>query len=411
MQMFLEFDHYPVAADLDVATWDSYPLGAMEVNWFAPETRARWLRTGHPDFASFNHDLYRGMSAQPFWVMEQQPGPVNWADWNPHPLPGMVRLWSWEAFAHGAGCVSYFRWRQVPFAQEQMHAGLNRPDDKLDVGGEEAARVAQEMDQVTQVAGALAQPRGRVALLFDYSAKWLFEIHSQGEDFLYARFAFEYYSTLRSLGLDVDIIPVEAPLDGYSLIVVPPLPVVPDDLSARLQHSGAQVVFGPRSGSKTISLQIPPNLAPGTLQEILPIKVWRAESLRPNVSEPVRLGKQQGHATHWRDLIEIGDGVETLAEFGDAHPAVVRHGRVHYLAAIFDAGLTQSLFEQIARAAGLQVQRLPDTLRLQRRSGLTFAFNYADTAVALPAAAGASFIVGQADVPPQGVAIYRPAQQ
>ena len=34
--------------------------------------------------------------------MEQQPGPVNWAPYNPDPLPGMARLWAWEAFAHAA---------------------------------------------------------------------------------------------------------------------------------------------------------------------------------------------------------------------------------------------------------------------------------------------------------------------
>ena len=72
--------------------------------------------------------------------MEQQPGPVNWALWNPSPSPGVVRLWAWEALAHGAEVVSFFRWRQAPFAQEQMHAGLNRPDNVLDIGGHEAAR-------------------------------------------------------------------------------------------------------------------------------------------------------------------------------------------------------------------------------------------------------------------------------
>ena len=98
--------------------------------------RARWLRSGHPDFASFNHDVYRGMSKLPFWVMEQQPGPVNWALWNPAPLPGMVRLWSWEAFAHGAGCVSYFRWRQAPFAQHRTHDLFHRSAvDAEDVAG------------------------------------------------------------------------------------------------------------------------------------------------------------------------------------------------------------------------------------------------------------------------------------
>src|SRR6185437_12406266 len=98
---------------------------------------------------------------------------------NPAPLPGMVRLWSWEAFAHGAGCVSYFRWRQAPFAQEQMHAGLNTPDNRLDVGGGEAERVAQELRTLAD-AGAGIDADGkvdtRVALVFDYEAKWLFEV-------------------------------------------------------------------------------------------------------------------------------------------------------------------------------------------------------------------------------------------
>ncbi len=66
-----------VARDLDIATWDSYPLGALEEQWYAPEVKQKYLRPGHPDFASFNHDVYRGMSKLPFWVMEQQPGPVN----------------------------------------------------------------------------------------------------------------------------------------------------------------------------------------------------------------------------------------------------------------------------------------------------------------------------------------------
>jgi len=407
MQMFTEFDHYPVAADLDVASWDSYPLGALEEMWFAPEVKAQWLRTGHPDFASFNHDLYRGMSAQPFWVMEQQPGPVNWAQWNPNPLPGMVRLWSWEAFAHGAGCVSYFRWRQVPFAQEQMHAGLNTPDNRLDIGGQEAQRVAAEIELVEQQAGALSQPQGKVALLFDYAAKWLFEIHPQGADFQYQRIAFDYYSALRSLGLDVDIVPLTAKLDDYAMIVVPPLPVVPENLPTRLQASGAQVVIGPRSGSKTVSLQIPENLPPGLLQQVLPIRVWRVESLRPNVAESVAGGGLHGQAYQWRDLIEAGAGVVTVAAFGDGHPAIVQAHCLHYLASVFDADFTRDYFERVAHAAGLTPERLAPGLRISRRSGLCFAFNYGNQACAVPHSAQAQFIVGASSLAAQDVAIYR----
>jgi beta-galactosidase len=420
MQLFTEFDHYKVAADLDIAAWDSYPLGALEEQWFEPETKARWLRCGHPDFASFNHDVYRGMSKRAFWVMEQQPGPVNWAHWNPSPLPGMVRLWSWEAFAHGAGCVSYFRWRQAPFAQEQMHAGLNTPDNRLDVGGEEAVRVAGEIAALTEAGiDTAAGVRGDVALVYDYEAKWLFEIHPQGADFHYPRFAFEYYSALRALGLDVDIVPADAPLDGYRMIVVPPLPVVPDDFAARLARSGAQVVLGPRTGSKTRSLSIPETLPPGPLTQLLPIRVWRVESLRPNVTEPVSIGdglggtRAEGFGRHWRDLVALeGDeaaGSEVCATFNDGHPAYIRHGAAHYLATVFDASLTISIFARIATAAGLAVQVLDEGVRVSRRGALTYVFNYGPRTYTIDGVDDAAFVIGTRSVQAQGVAAYRTA--
>ncbi|NIE68265.1 beta-galactosidase [Burkholderia sp. Ax-1719] len=414
MQLFTEFDHYKVAADLDVATWDSYPLGALEEQWYAPDIKARYLRTGHPDFASFNHDVYRGMSKLPFWVMEQQPGPVNWAHWNPAPLPGMVRLWSWEAFAHGAGCVSYFRWRQAPFAQEQMHAGLNTPDNRLDIGGSEAARVAEEIRTVLAdpQANANAHVDTRVALVFDYEAKWLFEVHPQGADFHYPRFAVEYYSALRSLGFDVDIVPADAPLNGYQLIVVPPLPVVPDDFAQRLAQSGAQVILGPRTGSKTVDLQIPANLPPGPLAALLPLRVWRVESLRPNITEAVTFAADtlpEGHARHWRDLIDIDAGAtEVRASFSDGHPAWLTHGKIHYLASLFDDATTAALFAQIASAAGLNPTPLGDALRVSRRGGLTWVFNYGPGAHRIDAnIPDSAIVIGQREIEAQGVTAYR----
>jgi beta-galactosidase len=83
------------------------------------KTSAAISRVGDPDNQAFHHDLYRARTDPQrgaegrWWVMEQQPGPVNWAPHNPAPFAGAVRLWSWEAFAAGAETVvSYFRWRQ-----------------------------------------------------------------------------------------------------------------------------------------------------------------------------------------------------------------------------------------------------------------------------------------------------------
>ena len=108
MGFFNEFDHWPLGEHLDFASWDSYPIGLVEHFPFDESERLRWQDSSHPDVAPFHHDLYRGVGRGRFWVMEQQPGPVNWARWNPAPARGMVRLWTLEAHAHGAEVVSIF---------------------------------------------------------------------------------------------------------------------------------------------------------------------------------------------------------------------------------------------------------------------------------------------------------------
>jgi beta-galactosidase len=410
MLFFTDFDHYRVAADLDVAAWDSYPLGALESFWFEPEVKLRWMRTGHPDFAGFHHDLYRGMSRRPFWVMEQQPGPVNWARWNPAPGPGMVRLWSHEAFAHGGEVVSYFRWRQAPFAQEQMHAGLNTPDRRLDAGGHEARQVAAEI----ALLGAHAQSgsaAARVALVFDYEARWLLQVQPQGADFDYLRQAYEWYGALRSLGLDVDIVSSHvSTLEDRALVIVPSLPIVPATLVAALERTGAQVLLAPRFGSKVETVRVPAELPPGDARSLAPVRVWRVESLRPLAEDAVQYGGQRHACRHWREHLELLPGASAEAVFqDDGSPAVARAGRVRYLAGWFDAGMQRALLLAAARDAGLALHPLPEGLRLRRRGDLLYAFNYDGVAHAVPdqACAGASWLVGGALVPPRGVSIAR----
>lgn len=199
-----EFDHYKLGEDLDIATWDSYPLGFLEDRVGAGvEDQRRFARQGDPDFQAFHHDLYRAVGRGRWWVMEQQPGPVNWAPYNPAPAPGMVRLWTWEAFAHGAEAVCYFRWRQAPFAQEQMHAGLLRPDSAEAEGFDEARQVAFELADAPDVQPVTAP----VALIFDYDAEWAWAVQPHGKGLSYFGLVLDHYRALRRAGLSVDIIP------------------------------------------------------------------------------------------------------------------------------------------------------------------------------------------------------------
>ena len=80
MGRILDFDHFAVGADLDISSWDSYPLGFLEDRCDAHDAyMQQYYNAGDPDFQAFNHDLYRATSNGRWWVMEQQPGPVNLA--------------------------------------------------------------------------------------------------------------------------------------------------------------------------------------------------------------------------------------------------------------------------------------------------------------------------------------------
>ena len=400
MGFFNEFDHWPFAEHLDVASWDSYPIGFVERFPFSEEERNRWAETSHPDIAPYHHDLYRGVGRGRFWVMEQQPGPVNWAPWNPVPKPGMVRLWTWEALAHGAEVVSYFRWRQAAFAQEQMHAGLNLPSQhEWSVGGKEAGQVGKELAAL----GALpASERAPVAIVHDYEASWITRIQPQGKDFQFHELAFRWYEAARRLGLDVDFVGPGAPLAGYKLVLVPTMPYVSDGSAAAFKAADGLVLYGPRTGSKTRSFSIPANLPPGPLQELTGVRVTQVSALRPGLSEAV-FGAVAGTAIRWREYL---DGTaEVVAKFEKGDLALSRKGRHHYLACWPDERLLHGTIRKLANDAKLETHELPDDVRIRRRGDLTFAFNYgpAPREVKLKGEP----VLGSETILPQGLAVWR----
>lgn len=405
MGFFTAFDHYVFARHgLDVAAWDSYPVPRTEVLPLAEADKHRWARTGHPDVSAFSHDLYRGIGKGRMWVMEQQAGPVNWAPWNPVPQPGAVRLWTWEAFAHGAELVSYFRWRQCPYAQEQMHSGLHAPDNTLSQGGREVAQVGEELR-------ALGAPRdvkkhAPVALLFDYEADWMVAAQPHGADFDYQHHVFEWYSALRSLGLDVDIVSAHADVADYRLVVAPTLPILPDSVIAQIERGASHWIFGPRTGSKTGSFAIAPGLPPGKLQGVLPVRIAEVESLRPSIRPAIRFEGTEGHGLRWRDHAQPGTGTDVLARFDDGVPALLRHGRVNLVTACFDQAMLRAIVARCVRDAGIESILLPEGLRLRTRGPLRFAINYSDEPHAVPAPHGARFVLGGPQVEPVGVAAW-----
>jgi beta-galactosidase len=369
MGFYAEFDHFRLSEDLDVASWDSYPLGFLDQGPYTAEERNAFLRQGHPDFAAFHHDLYRACGRGRWWVMEQQPGPVNWAGHNPAPLPGMVRHWTWEAFAHGAEVVSYFRWRQAPFAQEQMHAGLLRPDNEDATAMKEVAQVRDEREKLQRP----TPTRAKAALLFSYEALWMFEAQPQGKSWDYWRLVLEWYSAMRVAGLDVDIVHEKSALKDYSIVVIPSLPHMPEALIEEMKASAAQFIIGPRSGSKTADFQIPANLAPGPLQSLIPLKVTASESLPPDFRVDGTFEMKRFKGKWWLDHVETE--LEPFIMRED-HPLAYRHDRFLYLATVPGADLRHFLLQHVIGLTDITATQQTSHTRTTTLGDQTFGFDY-----------------------------------
>jgi beta-galactosidase len=372
-----DFDHFATGADLDIATWDSYPIGFLSDRIEeSPAFKLTFLRQGHPDNQAFHHDLYRsvgaarngpGPHAGRWWVMEQQPGPVNWAPYNPAPLPGMARLWAWEAFAHGAECVSYFRWRQAPFAQEQMHAGLLRPDSQPAPALAEAAQVAREIEAMPDTDAG----RAKVALIFDYQSAWAWAIQPQGHDFDFFRLAFAAYRAARRAGLSLDILPPDTTdLSPYALVLAPGLFTLSENLAKALKTYKGIALLGPRTNTKTSDFTIPIPLGPNLPG--LDVTVTLAESLPPNAAEPLENG---GQFKHWFEHLD-GTAPVTLRT-AQGRPALMGNANLRYLAGWPDDPTFFALIRALAEEAGLQTHDLPEGLRLRDTTTHRFIFNYA----------------------------------
>jgi len=307
--------------------------------------------------------------------MEQQPGPVNWAPYNPAPLPGMMRLWAWEAFAHGAEAVCYFRWRQAPFAQEQMHAGMLRPDNADAPALHAARQVASELRDAPEVRVRQAP----VALIFDYDADFAWATQPHGAGLTYFQLVFDAYRALRKLGLSIDIVRAQTrDFSGYSIVAAPGLIYMPQDLKRALSETEAHVVLGPRTAARNADMVIPVPLPPDMPN--LDVTVSCVESIRPDMPMPLKDG---GSFVGYRE--ELEGSAEIVVELEDGQPAAMRAGNLTYVGGWCDETTWTRLFRDLCDQAGIETTQLSGGVRCRDAGGVRIWTNYGTQAADTPA--------------------------
>jgi len=361
MGWFDLFDHYRLSEDLDFASWDCY------------------VGSGHLDHLSNGapHDLTRGFKQKNFWLMETQPGHVNWQKVNNALDRGEVRAMAWHAIGHGADAVLYWQWRNAPNGQEQYHGSLVGPDGEprplfTEVAGlgEELARVGRWLEGTT--------PKSDVAILHGYDSRWALGFQRHHHEFEPGSYLLAFYRPLKKRLTTVDLISDRGPFAGYRLIVAPLLHVLSDGVADELAswvREGGHLVLGTRAGMKDEHNALHARRQPGPLCELLGAHVEEYYALDTPI--PLEGG---GEGKIWAEWLkpDCAD-VEVTLRYGryngwlDGQPAIVTRavgrGRVTYVGGWFDEATFDSMVEDWLMGWERSPVIAPEGVEVMRRVG------------------------------------------
>ncbi len=390
MGFFAGYDHYTVAQDLDMASWDDY-VGTGQLN---------------PVSNGAAHDLTRGFLRKNFWVMETQPGSVNWSSDNNALNKGAVRAMAWHDIGHGADAVAYWQWRSALNGQEEYHGTLIGADGTPEPLYPEVARLGAEFAKAAPAfAGTTVE--SDVAVLHSYDAFWAINWQKHNKAFDPIANMVMYYGALRALVHSVDIVSPSVPLTQYKLVVAPALNLLSDEQAKNLidyVRGGGHLVLTQRSGMKNVDNGLFTERQPGPLADLLGGRVEQFYALDTTV--PVSGTWGAGPTKVWAELLSTSKpDTKVLMRYGktplgwlDDQPAAITRqvgkGRITYIGADLEGSTLDAAAKWMVSDAGVHPEfgTLPPGVDLYIRKDATHEvwilinFEQAPQTVALPTA-------------------------
>ena len=423
MSTFKPLDYFAWAPHLDIVSWDSYPRFH-----------------DHPATVAFRHDLMRGLKdGAPWLLIEQTPSQTQWTPHNPLKRPGMMRLLSYQAIAHGADGAMFFQWRQSRGASEMFHGAV------VSHAGRQDTRVFRDVAALGAELRALGDAfigtrvRARVALVYSWPSWWSVEFSPGPSSSLdYVEQAMEYYRALWEQNVPVDIVAPDHDFSAYDIVIAPLLHMVTADQAtaiARFVEDGGTFLTTFFSGIVDEDSRAWLGGYPGPLRQTLGIWVEEFDPLEPDMSN--RLLVPEGGSLPagsyacnlWCDLPHL-EGATALAGYGDdfyaGRPAVTEHrvgrGRAVYVGTRPEPAFLAALMRSLIADAGIQpLLEVPAgvevTRREDERGALLFVLNHGEcmATVKLPRAyrdllTGYRHDAGLLELQPRGVAMLKEVQ-
>lgn len=387
MRMHDGFDYQKLAKHLDIISWDNYPA------WGLGDYGKQSANT------AFVHDVFRSMKGgKPFFMMESTPSIVNWHPVNKLPKPGMLELSSVQAVAYGADSVQYFQWRKSRGGHEKYHGAV------VDHCGHENTRVFREVAHLGEVLGKLGDVTGgrtdsSVAVICDWENSWATKFYcgfnNTSRD--YFGECEKWYTPFYKRGIPVDLLPMDADISGYDLVIAPYLYMLKPGTADSLKNfvkNGGTLVSGYLTGLVDKDDRCWLRGFPGDgLSELFGLTNEETDSLPANAPGKAVFGGREYSVDIVCDLLTnvtakvLG---EYASDFYAGTPALTVNdygkGKAYYVAFRNDGSLADDLCAELIEELNIPSDAafaVPENVAVRRRGELLFVMNFSDGETAL----------------------------
>lgn len=355
---------------MDFISWDNYPSNETPLE----ETAMR-------------HDLMRGAKqGKPFALMEQTPSVTNWLPYNMLKRPGVMRLWSYQAVAHGADTVMFFQMKRSIGACEKYHGAV------IDHVGNENTRVFREVTELgaeleklgSQTLGARTD--AKAAIVFDWDNWWGISYSAGPSIYLdYCQEVLHYYKAFHNKNIPVDMIGVEDDLSKYSLVIAPVLYMVKGNYDEKIRafvKNGGRFLTTFFSGYVDEHDLVTIGGYPGKLRDILGIWVEEEDALPKEMENSFSYQGKTYPAKMLCDLLHT-EGAQALTsyekDFYAGMPVLTKNafgkGYGYYVATSSDDAFYEDYLSEICAEAGITpIMDTPATVEVTMRSNANGSF-------------------------------------
>ena len=406
------------SGDLDFISYTMYPVGGGR------GLGEDGFRLGWPDGIAFANAFYKNIKGAT-GVMELQPGQVNWAYINPQPMPGVVRMWLWHAFAGGLSFACNYRYRQPLYGSELYHYGIVRTDGVTpSPGGLEYSQVAREMRELRAKYNASARPPAnylarRTAILWNQENLWNIDYQKQTGLWDTWGHMFRYLEIAKSFGAPLDIISEGQDFSSYPVLVAPAYQLVDEELVRKWTsyvEQGGHLVLTCRTGQKRRNGQLWEAAWAAPIRPLIGAEVSFFDLLLEDGRGEVTMNGTAYQWNVWADVLKPNEGTESLAKYANqfyAGQTAVTYrrlgkGSVTYVGVqTKDGRLEKDVLREVYKRAGLTTEDYSQGVYVDWRDGFWVAVNYSSKPAEINPPKGAEILYGSQPLKPADVLVWR----